>query len=66
LTRPLGASTGDFLSQPPQNGGLGLGTTTTSLIFLAVIVSLVTYLTLTRRDEIAWDAPRDEERDKAA
>jgi uncharacterized membrane-anchored protein len=50
LTRPLGASLGDLLSQPPSNGGLGLGTTTTSAIFLSVIVMLVAYLTVTRKD----------------
>ena len=41
LTRPLGASLGDLLSQSRPNGGLGLGTSTTSLVFLAVIVVLV-------------------------
>jgi uncharacterized membrane-anchored protein len=35
LTRPLGASLGDYLSQPQINGGLGLGTTIASVIFLA-------------------------------
>ena len=35
LTRPLGASIGDYLSQPRADGGLGLGTTVTSVIFLA-------------------------------
>ena len=35
LTRPLGASTGDLLSQATKDGGLGLGTTATSVIFLA-------------------------------
>lgn len=44
LTRPLGASFGDFLSQPVANGGLGLGTTITSLVFLVVILALVGYL----------------------
>ncbi|MGO4276204.1 hypothetical protein AB4Z22_41335, partial [Paenibacillus sp. TAF58] len=29
MTRPLGASLGDFLSQPQNNGGLGLGATDT-------------------------------------
>ncbi|MHB8920460.1 MAG: COG4705 family protein [Halothiobacillus sp.] len=53
LTRPLGASFGDYLSQPVANGGLGLGTTGTSVIFLGVILALVVYLTLTRRDVIA-------------
>jgi uncharacterized membrane-anchored protein len=41
LTRPLGASLGDLLSQSRANGGLGLGTIATSLIFLAVIAVLV-------------------------
>ncbi|WP_322629018.1 hypothetical protein [Halothiobacillus sp.] len=50
LTRPLGASLGDYLSQPVANQGLGLGTVGTSAIFLVVIMGLVTYLTLTRRD----------------
>ena len=50
LTRPLGASIGDYLSQPRADGGLGLGTTVTSFIFLASILATVTYLTLTRKD----------------
>jgi len=50
LTRPLGASIGDLLSQPKADGGLGLGTTTTSLIFLATIAVIVVYLSLTKRD----------------
>ena len=48
LTRPLGASLGDWLSQPATNGGLGLGTVTTSFAFLVAILSLVTLSTLTR------------------
>ncbi|WP_456152492.1 COG4705 family protein, partial [Paenibacillus kobensis] len=35
LTRPLGASIGDYLSQSKKNGGLDLGATTTSVIFLS-------------------------------
>jgi len=50
LTRPLGASVGDYLSQPIADGGLGLGTVLTSAIFLAAIATLVAYLTVTRRD----------------
>lgn len=46
LTRPLGASFGDLLSQPVEYGGLGLGTTFTSLIFLGSIIALVLYMTL--------------------
>ena len=52
LTRPLGASIGDLLSQTKKDGGIGLGTTTTSAIFLTVILGLVIYLNKTRRDEI--------------
>ena len=51
LTRPLGASLGDFLSQPSDSGGLGLGTVATSALFLAMILSLVTYLTTSRKDQ---------------
>ncbi len=49
LTRPLGASTGDLLSQPVKDGGLGLGTTGTSVIFLVVILALVIVLSLRER-----------------
>ena len=49
FTRPLGASFGDLLSQPHDYGGLGLGTTVTSLAFLAVIVVTVGWMTLRRR-----------------
>jgi uncharacterized membrane-anchored protein len=51
LTRPLGASIGDWMSQNnPKYGGLGLGTTGTSYIFLGCILVLVIYLSITRRD----------------
>src|SRR4051812_33889412 len=39
LTRPLGASIGDGLSQSKHHGGLGLGTTGTSYIFLGCILA---------------------------
>lgn len=51
LTRPMGASIGDLLSQPAANGGLGFGTVGTSMLFLCMIVSLVIYLTLSRKDQ---------------
>jgi uncharacterized membrane-anchored protein len=50
LTRPLGASLGDYLSQPVANGGLGLGAVVTSMLFLSTIVGLVIYLTISRKD----------------
>jgi uncharacterized membrane-anchored protein len=52
MTRPLGASIGDLMSQAKHDGGLGLGTTGTSFIFLAIILTLVTFLTITERDVI--------------
>jgi uncharacterized membrane-anchored protein len=52
LTRPLGASIGDYLSQDRDEGGLALGTVTTSAFFLLTILALVAYLTVTRRDQI--------------
>ena len=52
LTRPLGASIGDYLSQPKADGGLGLGTTVTSVIFLSAILATVVFLTITKRDQI--------------
>ena len=52
LTRPLGASIGDYLSQDKKAGGIGLGTTNTSFIFLAVILAVVAFLTVTKRDRL--------------
>jgi uncharacterized membrane-anchored protein len=52
LTRPLGASLGDYLSQPRDTGGLGLGTVVTSALFLGTILAVVVYLTRTRSDQI--------------
>lgn len=52
LTRPLGASLGDYLSQDRDTGGLGLGTVKTSALFLLTILGVVVYLTRTRADEI--------------
>jgi uncharacterized membrane-anchored protein len=49
LTRPLGASIGDLLSQPTKNGGYGLGTINTSIIFLCIISSLIIYLSLKQK-----------------
>lgn len=50
LTRPLGASMGDLLSQSTSDGGLGVGTVDTSVLFLCVILSLVVYLTISKKD----------------
>jgi uncharacterized membrane-anchored protein len=50
LTRPLGASIGDYLYQAPADGGLGLGTVITSGIFLVAILATVVYLSITKKD----------------
>jgi uncharacterized membrane-anchored protein len=50
LTRPLGASLGDLLSQPRDAGGLGVGTTVTSAVFLVAIMGLVGFLSITKTD----------------
>ncbi len=52
LTRPLGASLGDLLSQPKADGGLGLGTVGTSAIFLIAIVGLVIFLSVGERRKL--------------
>jgi uncharacterized membrane-anchored protein len=52
LTRPLGASIGDYLASPKAEGGLGLGTNLTSIIFLTTILALVVYLAVSKRDVI--------------
>ncbi len=41
LTRPLGASLGDWLAQSASEGGLGLGAMDTSAVFLVCIAALV-------------------------
>jgi uncharacterized membrane-anchored protein len=46
LTRPLGATAGDFLSKPRDHGGLEWGTMWTSAALLAVLMALVAYQTL--------------------
>lgn len=53
FTRPLGASAGDLLSQPVNIGGLGLGTTITSIIFLTIILFLVIFLTIRNKKTIS-------------
>jgi uncharacterized membrane-anchored protein len=60
FTRPLGASIGDLLAQPTTERGLGLGTTKTSFIFLAAILAVVIFLTVSKIDT-SNAAPYDED-----
>jgi uncharacterized membrane-anchored protein len=50
LTRPLGANIGDYLASPRTEGGLGLGTLATSVLFLGTILVVVIFLTVTDAD----------------
>ncbi len=58
LTRPLGASLGDLLSQARNYGGLGLGTAATSLAFLGVITALVAYASFQSRSPSLSESKR--------
>ena len=51
FTRPLGASFGDLLSQPTKFGGMGLGTIITSALFLAAIIAIVAYMSVSKDGE---------------
>jgi uncharacterized membrane-anchored protein len=51
LTRPLGANLGDFLGSAHPDGGLGLGTLGTTIVFLTTILIVVAYLTKTHTDQ---------------
>ncbi|MEU8981247.1 hypothetical protein [Streptomyces sp. NPDC048309] len=49
LTRPLGATAGDFLTKPVAKGGLDLGTAGSSAVLLALLVGLMGYARLKER-----------------
>ncbi|WCK79837.1 hypothetical protein [Agrobacterium fabrum] len=66
LTRPLGASFGDLMSQPAQYGGLGLGTIITSAIFLAAIVTIVVFMSMGHEGEELIAVEEDGEWAKAS
>ncbi|VXA93890.1 hypothetical protein [Aeromicrobium sp. 9AM] len=57
VTRPFGASMGDFLTAPTKDGGLGLGTNGTSALFIAIIVACVLWFTVKARHEDRVLAP---------
>jgi len=46
LTRPLGASLGDFMTKPATEGGMGIEILTVNTLFFSVIIGLVVYLTM--------------------
>jgi uncharacterized membrane-anchored protein len=57
LTRPLGANIGDWLATPTTDRGLGLGTLWTSVLFLAAIVGIVVYVSVTGVDVVERRRP---------
>ena len=63
LTRPLGATAGDFLTKPVAKGGLDLGTAGSSAVLLAALLALVAYA---RVQERRTTASRPTEREPVA
>ncbi|MFI9604537.1 hypothetical protein ACIHCX_32595 [Streptomyces sp. NPDC052043] len=59
LTRPLGATAGDFLTKPVAKGGLELGTAGSSAVLLAILFGLMTYAQVRERRTTA-SAPEAE------
>ncbi|MGQ4387307.1 COG4705 family protein [Streptomyces sp. SAS_270] len=49
LTRPLGATAGDFLTKPVAKGGLDLGTAGSSAVLLALLVGLMGFAQVRER-----------------
>lgn len=56
LTRPLGASLGDLLSQSQEYGGVGLGSIKTSIAFLSTILLIVGFLSLKQNRKLNGSA----------
>jgi uncharacterized membrane-anchored protein len=55
LTRPLGASAGDFISKPTVAGGLGYGTIGASVVLGSILVVLILYTYRQQRQTRAVD-----------
>ncbi|WML46704.1 hypothetical protein RCG23_13725 [Neobacillus sp. PS3-34] len=51
MTRPVGASFSDWVSASPKHGGVGLGEGPVSLVMTIIIVVLVGYLTISKKDQ---------------
>ena len=57
LTRPLGATAENAVEKPKIQGGMGVGTTVTSAVLLALLLAGVVYQTLTHRQQTQELAP---------
>ena len=51
LTRPLGASIGDLLTQAPKDGGLGISDAWVNGAFFLCIIGLIGYLSVSKVDQ---------------
>jgi len=51
LTRPLGATLGDWMTKPISHGGMSLGTQGSSLVLLVALLVPVVYMSLKDRDQ---------------
>ena len=49
LTRPLGASTGDFLTAPVNKSGLGISLSVVNIIFFSIIILTVVYMSMKQK-----------------
>ncbi|WP_405685955.1 hypothetical protein [Streptomyces sp. NBC_00057] len=59
LTRPLGATAGDFLTKPAAKGGLDLGTPGSSVVLLVILLGLMAYAHAQERKNTAQQGERD-------
>jgi uncharacterized membrane-anchored protein len=66
LTRPLGATAGDFLTKPVAKGGLNLGTAGSSAVLLAVLFGLMAYAHVRERRHRAALPPAVDERSRVS
>ncbi|MGI5136220.1 MULTISPECIES: COG4705 family protein [unclassified Streptomyces] len=63
LTRPLGATAGDFLTKPADKGGLDLGTAGSSAVLLAILLGLMAYAHVQERRHAVAPPPAPDGRD---
>ncbi len=59
LTRPLGASLGDFMTQPVSVGGLGLGMINVNDLFFFIIAGTIVYMTIKQKGFFAFEKVED-------
>ncbi len=52
LTRPFGATFGDLLTKPIENGGLNFGTLGSSIVLLSILITLVIYTIITEKRKL--------------